>query len=66
VFNVAAGANLSLAGHNLELAFQVQNLLNTKYFNHTSYYRLINVPEPGRSFIVTLTLPFYKNLDHKI
>lgn len=66
VFNVAAGANLKFAGQNLELAFQVQNLLNTKYFNHTSYYRLINVPEPGRSFIVTLTLPFYKYLDHKI
>lgn len=36
--------------HKLRLSLHADNLLNTKYFDHTSYYRLINVPEPGRHF----------------
>src|SRR5690606_21060291 len=42
----------------LEIRLKVNNSLNTKYFNHTSYYRLIDVPEPGRNFSLSLTLPF--------
>lgn len=42
----------------LEIRLKVNNALNTKYFNHTSYYRLIDVPEPGRNFSLSLTLPF--------
>jgi iron complex outermembrane recepter protein len=36
----------------------VRNLLNRLYFNHTSYYRLINVPEPGRGVVVNISVPF--------
>jgi iron complex outermembrane receptor protein len=42
----------------ISVALQVQNLFNTKYFNHTSYYRLINVPEPGRNLVVNVYIPF--------
>jgi iron complex outermembrane receptor protein len=38
----------------------VQNILNTKYMNHTAFYRLIDVPEAGRNISVSLLFPFEK------
>jgi iron complex outermembrane receptor protein len=58
LINLAFGSDFHLKGHKLNLSMQVRNLFNAKYFNHTSYYRLINVPEPGRSFILNITLSF--------
>ena len=58
VINLGFGCDIHFKGQMLSLSMQVQNLLNRKHFNHTSYYRLINVPEPGRSFILNITLPF--------
>ena len=65
LLSLAAGAVVKLKRQEIELSMQLQNLLNTRYFNHTSYYRLINVPEAGRSFVVTLSMPFSFNLDQK-
>lgn len=65
VFNIAAGFesatgdnSIFSVGRGPVVSMQVTNLLNRKYFNHTSYYRLINLPEPGRSFILNITIPF--------
>ena len=40
------------------LRLKLNNVLNTEYYDHTSFYRLIDVPEAGRNFSVSLTLPF--------
>ncbi len=56
--NLGVGGNITFKNQQITISMQVQNLLNSKYFNHTSYYRLINVPEPGRNFIVNISLPF--------
>lgn len=58
VFNLGIGGDVMLKGKKIDVALQVQNILNTKYFNHTSYYRLINVPEAGRNFILNISIPF--------
>ncbi len=58
VINVGIGGDINLKNQKVNISMQVKNLLNSKYFNHTSYYRLINVPEPGRSFIVNISIPF--------
>jgi iron complex outermembrane receptor protein len=58
IFNLAFGAGIPLKSQVVSVAVQVQNLFNTKYFNHTSYYRLINVPEPGRNLVVNVNIPF--------
>ena len=42
----------------LAMDLQARNLLNAKYYNHVSYYRLIGVPEAGRNFAVVTTLNF--------
>jgi iron complex outermembrane receptor protein len=61
LFNIGLGAILRMAGQPVSISLQIQNLLNTKYFNHTSYYRLINIPEPGRNIILNISMPFTLN-----
>ncbi|MBC8988124.1 TonB-dependent receptor [Pedobacter sp. N36a] len=40
------------------VSLQAQNLMNTRYLNHTSFYRLIGLPESGRNLIISIKLPF--------
>ncbi len=61
VVNIGLGGDIKLKNQSISITLQVQNLLNNKYFNHTSYYRLINVPEPGRNFILNVSVPFSVN-----
>lgn len=58
VFGLGAGCDIHIGSRKIILAMQMQNLFNVKYFNHTSFYRLINVPEAGRNFIVNISFPF--------
>jgi iron complex outermembrane receptor protein len=65
VINIGLGGDLKLKNQKISISLQVQNLLNTKYFNHTSYYRLINVPEPGRNLIMNISIPFSGKIKRK-
>ena len=56
--NLSAGKYFMLWRTKLSLAFHADNLLNRRYYDHTSYYRLIDVPEPGRNFSMKLGLEF--------
>lgn len=58
IINLGLGSEVRLRQQIVNISLQVQNLLNTKYFSHTSYYRLINVPEPGRNFILNISFHF--------
>lgn len=58
MINLQLGSEIKINDQKLIVSFQVQNLLNDQFFNHTSFYRLINVPEPGRNFVLNLTFPF--------
>jgi iron complex outermembrane receptor protein len=50
---------LSIGGSRVEMTASVQNLLNTKYYNHLSFYRKVEIPEPGRNFQILIKIPFY-------
>ncbi len=58
LINLQFGADFFLSKQKIGVHFQVQNLLNSKNFNHTSFYRLIGVPEPGRNFVMNVKVPF--------
>lgn len=58
LINLGLGGDIKTGNQKIDISLQIQNLLNAKYFNHTSYYRLINVPESGRNFIVNISIPF--------
>jgi iron complex outermembrane receptor protein len=42
----------------VQMRVKLNNVFNTKYFNHTSFYRLIDVPEAGRNLSLSVTIPF--------
>ncbi|SDR96885.1 iron complex outermembrane recepter protein [Polaribacter sp. KT25b] len=42
----------------VEMRLKLNNVFDTKYYNHTSFYRLIDVPEAGRNLSLSLTIPF--------
>jgi iron complex outermembrane receptor protein len=58
------GANLpvELCGTRVELGLSVHNLLNTAYYNHLSFYRKVEIPEPGRNFRFIIKLPFKNSI----
>ena len=56
--NLAAGKDFTLGKTLLKAGVQVENLLNRRYYDHTSYYRLIGVPEPGLNASIMLGLEF--------
>lgn len=58
VVNIGFGGDIRMKDQYLRISLQVQNLLNNKYYNHTSYYRLLNVPEAGTNFIINVSVPF--------
>ncbi|MFY0714079.1 TonB-dependent receptor [Seonamhaeicola sp. NFXS20] len=39
----------------LQIRLKFNNVFNTEYYNHTSFYRLIDVPEAGRNISIALT-----------
>lgn len=55
--NIQAGTDFNLYGRPIILSLQAQNLLNTRYLNHTSFYRLIELPEAGRNIVLSLKVP---------
>jgi iron complex outermembrane receptor protein len=61
--NLGFGGKVSMKNQKIAISLQAKNLLNTKYFNHTSFYRLINVPEPGRNIVANITIPFSGKLN---
>ncbi len=60
-----ASKGIQLGNQPLRIQLRVQNLLNEHYYNHTSFYRLISLPEQGRNLILTLRIPFKKNYPDK-
>jgi iron complex outermembrane receptor protein len=56
--NLSAGKEFPLGKTLLKAGLQVENLLNRRYYDHTSYYRLIGVPEPGLNASLMLGLEF--------
>lgn len=44
----------------VEMRVKLNNVFHTKYYDHTSFYRLIDVPDAGRNLSISLTIPFNK------
>ncbi|MDR3350050.1 MAG: TonB-dependent receptor [Prevotellaceae bacterium] len=42
----------------VQLILQVQNLFNTAYYKHLSFYRRLSLPETGRNFLITIQILF--------
>ncbi|MFN0256564.1 TonB-dependent receptor [Pedobacter ureilyticus] len=58
IINLQMGSSFKFNKQNIDLSLQVQNLLDAKYLNHTSFYRLISLPEASRNIVFSLKMPF--------
>ncbi len=56
--NLSAGQKFVLSTCTLNLTLSADNILNTKYYDHTSYYRLIDIPEPGWNISAMVSVEF--------
>jgi len=56
--NLALGKQFTIGQSKLNVAIHADNLLDRRYYDHTSYYRLIDVPEPGRNLSAMVGLEF--------
>ncbi|MBR6250437.1 MAG: TonB-dependent receptor [Bacteroidales bacterium] len=55
--NASVSKRFNLGKHiSLKATLHADNLLNECYYDHTSYYRLIDVPEAGRNFSASIKL----------
>lgn len=56
--NLSAGKDFAFGERTLRISLNAENLLNRRYYDHTSYYRLIDVPEPGRNIALMVGFDF--------
>ena len=63
LFHVGGSFNIPLKGNNaIEVTLTARNIFNTRYYNHLSFYRKVEIPEPGRNFQLLIKIPFKKLL----
>ncbi|WP_291528084.1 TonB-dependent receptor [Bacteroides sp. UBA939] len=56
--HIGGSLDVSIAKTDVEVSLTVRNLFNTRYFNHLSFYRKVEIPEPGRNFQLLIKVPF--------
>ena len=56
--NMSVGQQFELDQCRLNIGLTADNILNTKYYDHTSYYRLIDIPEAGWNISVMASVEF--------
>ncbi len=56
--NASVGKSFGLGRTLLKLTLQGDNLLGKRFYDHTSYYRLIGMPKPGRNFSLMASWQF--------
>jgi iron complex outermembrane receptor protein len=58
VFGCSILSEFIVKGQPINLIFQIQNALNTKYYNSMSFYRKLDIPEQGRNVQLVAKIPF--------
>ena len=63
LFHLGGSLNISIRGNQaIEITLTARNIFNTRYYNHLSFYRKVEIPEPGRNFQILIKVPFKKLL----
>ncbi len=58
LFHAGMNADIMLGKQVLKVGLSMQNILNTKYYNHLSFYRKVEIPEAGRNIQLIINIPF--------
>ena len=63
LFHLGGSLNIPIRGNQaIEITLTARNIFNTRYYNHLSFYRKVEIPEPGRNFQLLIKIPFKKLL----
>ena len=62
LINLGGSVSIPVGGTLIEIDMSLKNLLNTKYYNHLSFYRKVEIPETGRNFQLSIKVPFKSEL----
>ena len=57
LFNTGVMTRINAGEQSIEVSLHVQNLLDVLYKNHLSFYRKLELPEPGRNFTLRVNIP---------
>ncbi len=57
LFGVKAIVEMPFITNGAMLVASADNIFNTKYLNHLSFYRHVEIPEPGRNFQLSIKVP---------
>jgi iron complex outermembrane receptor protein len=60
--NLGGNIQVSVANTVADISLSLRNLFDTMYYNHLSFYRKVEIPEPGRNFQLLIKLPFKSKL----
>jgi iron complex outermembrane receptor protein len=61
LFHAGIHVELPLGNETWKAGLSVQNIFNTMYYNHLSFYRKVEIPEPGRNIQIIINIPFKTN-----
>ena len=63
LFHLGGSLNIPIRGNQaIEITLNARNIFNTRYYNHLSFYRKVEIPEPGHNFQLLIKIPFKKLL----
>lgn len=57
IFGLGVRTALQIGNFKADLNLQATNLFNTHYYNHTNFYRALEIPEMGRNVQLMLKIP---------
>ena len=57
LFHLGINGEVLIGATLLRINMRCQNIFNTAFLNHLSRYRWINIPEQGRNFIISVSIP---------
>lgn len=57
LFGIGIKSQFNFKQFQPQIQFRVDNLFDTKYYNHMSFYRALEIPEMGRNIKLILTIP---------
>lgn len=58
LFHAGFSADIPLGNTVVEVTLRLRNIFDRKYYNHLSFYRHIEIPEPGRNIQLMIKVPF--------
>ena len=62
LIHLGGNRSVSIGGITMDIGLSLRNLFDTKFYNHLSFYRKVEIPEPGRNFQLIIKVPFKSNL----